>query len=318
MYEGEEMEDGIILFYDCIIYNNINLIKEKLNLIERRKKIPKKFKIKEFINSIYEVPQYKTDGFIISLTNRNLNIKSKFITTVDLLFKNGYLLLDNENTSTLTPKDNTFNYKENTIYEFDLEMNLIKERKDKTNANLKFPYNNNPLYKLITGEGIYLLRCYHNYVKNELLKKLSNKKLLDIGSAIGGDINKWDKFEKIYAVDPNLNLRKNKNNIIKIKNKVELEYKNLDYDCVSIFFVPWNNEFINIINKAKQAVVIVMSKPINYECEYFSCKVEGNKIKLKIKESNTAIDIEENKIEKDINLTKIEMKKFKMTKMKKY
>lgn len=307
VYEGEKMDNNEILIFDCIMKNKINLIKNNYNFIERRKMIPEKYKLKEIIYSLYDVPKYKTDGYIITLIYKNLNIKSKFITTVDLRYKNGYLLLENEIESNITPINNNYEYKENNIYEFDLKLNLIRERNNKTKANYHFPYDNNPIYKILKGEGIYLLRSYHNLIKKLMLKKLKYKKLLDIGSAIGGDINKWDKFEKIYAIDPNLNLRKTNEKIIKIKNKVEEEYKNLDYDCVSIFFVPWNDEFIKIINKSKQAVMILMTKPINYKCESYECIVNNNEISLKIKDSKTALNIKEKIPIININFIKVKM-----------
>lgn len=53
----------------------------------------------------------------------------------------------------MTSKDTTYNFKENSIYEFDSEFNLRKERYDKNKAKSNFTYGNNPLYRIIEGKG---------------------------------------------------------------------------------------------------------------------------------------------------------------------
>ncbi len=53
------------------------------------------------------------------------------------------------------------------------------------------------------GNTFTLLRKYHNRIKKKLFNSVDGKYLLDIGSGKGGDINKWRKFDKIVAVEPN-------------------------------------------------------------------------------------------------------------------
>lgn len=61
-----------------------------------------------------------------------------------------------------------------------------------------------PLTKeTLQGNTFTLLRRYHNKVKKNLFNNVKGKYLLDIGSGRGGDINKWRKFDKIVAVEPN-------------------------------------------------------------------------------------------------------------------
>jgi SAM-dependent methyltransferase len=52
------------------------------------------------------------------------------------------------------------------------------------------------------GNNFTLLRRYHNRIKRGLLS-VSRKCLLDIGTGRGGDINKWQGFDKIVAIEPN-------------------------------------------------------------------------------------------------------------------
>ena len=52
---------------------------------------------------------------------------------------------------------------------------------------------------------------------------------------------------KIYAVDPLLNLREHSKYVIEIKDYVENVPDSIEYDSVSILFVPWDNSFFNII-----------------------------------------------------------------------
>jgi hypothetical protein len=59
----------------------------------------------------------------------------------------------------------------------------------------------------LRGQTFQLMRAYHNQIKLKLYQNLkytrSHKVLLDIGSGRGGDIKKWNKFDMIFAVEPN-------------------------------------------------------------------------------------------------------------------
>lgn len=305
IYEAEIMEDKNILIFDCLMHNYKNIM--KLNYVERRKYIdPTKKKDVMLFNSVYAIKsilyephKFKSDGYIITnIKNRNLVYKSKFNNTVDLRFKNGYLLLENEKISDRVPKISDYDFKEDSIYEFDMNMNLIKERKDKIAANYKFPYDDNPIYKIVYGVGVPSLRCFHNKIKIELLSLLPRTSLLDIGSGKGGDINKWYNlnFNKIYAIDPLLDLREHSKNVIEIKDYVENVPESLEYDSVSILFVPWDDSYFKIINKSNNLVIACMSDPVNYECESFKCVINSNIINLNIPFSSTSENVFETKI----------------------
>tara|TARA_R110001599_G_scaffold349372_2_gene577687 strand:+ start:348 stop:3398 length:3051 start_codon:yes stop_codon:yes gene_type:complete len=54
------------------------------------------------------------------------------------------------------------------------------------------------------GDTFYLLRKYHNSVKKNLFQTVQGKTLLDIGSGYGGDLGKWRGYDKILAVEPDL------------------------------------------------------------------------------------------------------------------
>lgn len=300
VYEAELMEDNSLLYYDCLMYNSVNITKQ--NYIKRLSYIKENKKEIIIFNNIHTLKSYlytphkfKTDGYIISnLKNRNLVFKSKFKNTVDLKYVNGYLLLENEEVSERIPKNIEYEYKEQKIYEFDMDMNLIKERNDKTIANFKMPYDDNPLYKIISGIGIPTLRYHHNKIKMELLRLLPKNNLLDIGSAKGGDIHKWYhlKFKKVYAVDPQLNLRQHSKNVIEINDYVQNVYNIINYDSVSILFVPWDDSFFDVINKADNLIIAWMSKPKNYSSDSFTCKI-NDYIELEIPESETSTYVTE-------------------------
>ena len=68
----------------------------------------------------------------------------------------------------------------------------------------------------LLGNNIDLVRKYHNRIKKELFNGANSRyqeksgsltlpNLLDIGSGWGGDITKWKPYNKIIAVEPNLN-----------------------------------------------------------------------------------------------------------------
>nr|CAC08222.1 putative mRNA capping-enzyme [Schwanniomyces etchellsii] len=318
-----ELIDNKLLYYDCLMYNKENILyknyKERRKYIKKNKKEAYIFKSFDDLKNIFDYKfKYKIDGFVITnIYNRNKIYKSKFINTVDLRYNKGFLYLENETESTRIPKNNT-NLENDKIYEFDMNLNVIKERPDKNIANYKFPYDDNPLYNIVTGYGVPSLRVYHNKIKFELLKLLKNKNLLDIGSGKGGDINKWInlKFEKVYAVDPNLDLRSRNKNIIGINKNVKDLPNFIKYDCVSILFVPWNDEFIKIISKVKEAIIIIMNKPINYECENYKCSVKNNKIFLDIKNTETGEEIIEYQC--DISLLKNKLKKYSIKEIDNY
>lgn len=59
------------------------------------------------------------------------------------------------------------------------------------------------LEETIKGESTVLMRRYHNAIKRQILANTDqNSYLIDIGAGKGGDISKWDNFQRILAVEP--------------------------------------------------------------------------------------------------------------------
>lgn len=71
--------------------------------------------------------------------------------------------------------------------------------------------------EVIRGESFRLMRKYHNRIKKDLYRSTRGRFLLDIGSGQGGDVNKWRRFEKIIAVEPN------EENLVELQRRVQLE-----------------------------------------------------------------------------------------------
>lgn len=304
VYEAELINTRLYVF-DCLILMRGKI--GKRSYILRRAAIPSD---RYYVKEIYDTPQelmsadfdYPIDGYIIQHIKNNIKYKSKFKATVDLRYIDNRLYLEGENTSSRICNLPLDNYK---IYEFDLDLNLIKKREDKLIANYKFPYENNPLEKAMCGQGVPFLRNFHNNIKEILLERVHGT-LLDIGSGAGGDLSKWGSKTKVYAVDPEIQFERN-DNVITIKDRVENVYEKLEYDSVSILFVPWNNKFFDII-KGKTTILALLQKPIEYECDIFTCKIEKDLIKLHIPDSRTAENIEERIAQLPNSFKKYELK----------
>lgn len=93
----------------------------------------------------------------------------------------------------------------------------IKIRKDKELPNEKSVADDvwesiiNPIeLDTLTGDSIQLMRKYHNRIKKRLLNgqvkgiPFIGGNLLDLGSGAGGDVTKWERYEKIICVEPNV------------------------------------------------------------------------------------------------------------------
>lgn len=60
----------------------------------------------------------------------------------------------------------------------------------------------NPLGEdAMTGRGMGQLRYYHNQTNRDILA-LGSGILLDLGSGMGGTVNKWDNYHLVFAVEP--------------------------------------------------------------------------------------------------------------------
>lgn len=297
VYEGELMADSSILYYDCFEYNNNKLL--RLNYKERYNRIPETknkkeifdFKMKTIDLSLFDYP---TDGYILKHNLTNKTYKSKGKPTVDFKFLNNQLLLEYE-TYSEREYSGVKLLQNNKIYEFDLNLNFIKERPDKTKANNKIPTEANVLENVIHGYGIPTLRNFHNNIKHDLLSRLKNKRLLDIGSGKGGDLEKWRqyKFAQVFAVDPHLDLYDERFNfVVSVKDKAQNVYKSINYNCVSILFVPWDPEFLKIM-KGKECILAVLQNPRFFKNNVFSCEINNNEVSLIIPNTNTAQNIKE-------------------------
>jgi hypothetical protein len=131
-----------------------------------------------------------------------------------------------------------------------------------------------------------------------MLKLLPQTTLLDIGSGYGGDIDKWDEFQKVYAVDPNLNLRLRPKNVVTLRCNVQ-DIPDIDYESVSMFFVPWETDILHtIMNKKapKHVMMIVMTNPKSISNNNYKIKVESDTIHLSIPGTVTAQSIIENRV----------------------
>jgi hypothetical protein len=190
-----------------------------------------------------------------------------------------------------------------------------------------------PLSILQSSMTLPYSRMLHNRIKNYLLSDLrynsniSNPSLIDIGSAKLGDLSKWLhlNFNAIYAIDPSLDLSRLTNSILKSLNESNLEsnlpknqsktknkHNIYPYMCtasqfisiidpkkikntyaLSIFYVPWSNEFLYFIAYSKRTAIILMDRAHNYSTNSFSVKISNYTISLQLYGSITAESITE-------------------------
>ena len=93
-------------------------------------------------------------------------------------------------------------------------MEPVRERKDKPFPNdypileVGYALMRNPIHEeTLRGDNTALMRRYHNNIKRNLLTDNSIKRgslLIDFGSGKGGDLQKWSKFTKVLAIEPNM------------------------------------------------------------------------------------------------------------------
>lgn len=313
VYEGEWM-GSYLLCYDTFMYENKDIRTEQLEIRLKCRKESNIVKLKDIMHiKDYESfkyaynklknNKYTTDGWILSPSNYNDTIyKSKPIPTVDLQYIDGYLYLANELYSKRTVLNDTI-LENGKIYEFTLEMKPIKIREDKIIPNYRMPVDVDPIGNIYNCHGLPLLRFHHNYIKLQLLKTSSNGILLDVGSGYGGDVKKWLKcnYSKIYAVDPNLNLRTTNPKIVHLRCEIDKIPDNIIYDNISIFFVPWNDVFLKYMIKAKNVLLILMTNPKEMKNKEAIIKIRSNTINIQFPNTVTANNIEEKKV----NINKI-------------
>lgn len=299
--EGE-FADGEIHLYDVMIANGEDVT--NLPLLKRRAYYPqyhfKDIHVFTTYNTLVKAfkkckANFSTDGIIMTSMGSYYDTvyKSKSVPTVDLQYIDGYLHLANEKTSNRLPIGDV-HLENGKIYEFDMKMNYIRSREDKIIPNYRMPVEIDPLFNIVNGYGIPNLRYHHNYVKLKMLKLLPQTTLLDIGSGYGGDISKWNQFKKVYAVDPELNLRSKPKNVIPLRCTAQT-IPDIEYESISMFFVPWDFSILSSVS-AKHVMMIVMDNPKTVTNEYYSIKVLGDKVHVNIPGTVTAENIVENRI----------------------
>jgi len=79
---------------------------------------------------------------------------------------------------------------------------------------------NSPIeFRTLLGEDTTLLKKYHNRVKRDILNKTEkNSYLIDIGSGRGGDLTKFNNFDKVLCIEPD---KDNLNELIRRLNESE-------------------------------------------------------------------------------------------------
>lgn len=243
IYEVEVIGNDLYVFdYLMMLSEDITYMpySERMMLVDKNKK--KIYEAKDVEKMMQEKPDYPYDGYIITNENRRQSYKSKFVNTVDLRHKNGILYLENELISNRIYYGNK-ELEEDKIYEFTVDLEMIRIRNDKNKANYRFPYDDRPLEKVWSGIGAPSFRAYYDRLRKDMMRVIP----------------------KEYSII-----------------KEEHLYEDLKYDAVSIFYTGWSDNFVDIIAKSKIAVFAVLAKPINYESPVFSCKVRGDSATLKI------------------------------------
>jgi len=113
-------------------------------------------------------------------------------------------------------------------------------------SNLKLLRKGNIIYEeTIRGHDAMLFRKYQNRVKRNLYEENPGYSLLDIGSGFGGDIGKWENFQKIVAVEPNIE------NIKEFQRR----YRNMKGGEV---IVLTNENYKELLPEVKQERVIIL------------------------------------------------------------
>lgn len=310
--EGELITDTMFLYFDIICVNNKDIRHFKLqkrlsmcniqtihniSIIKKPIYPCKNFsQLKQSYNIVIQKHPYNTDGIIICPSNyTNHTYKSKPIPTVDMQYFDNKLYLANERYSTKEPSD-SFPYENWKIYELTMDFTCIRERKDKITPNYRMPVNYDVMSRIVSGEGVHSLRYFHNRNKLFMLKLLpKDSVLLDVGSATGGDIDKWlyCKFKLIYAVDPNINLRTNNKSIISIKSLLHEIPNNVSYDALSILYVPWDDIFLHYMIKAKHVLLILMDNAYTIRSKYANVECIGKSVNINFDHTTTAKIIDE-------------------------
>jgi hypothetical protein len=313
IYEGEVLDENIHVF-DVMRAGGVDIINKRYNYRRREYKAFYKSRMKPIhpfasynelrrsYEKIVDAPKAASDGVILTNMGRYKSTvyKSKPIPTVDLMYYRGYLYMGGESESTREPAPGgeQVSFEDGVVYEFTLDMRCLRPRPDKLVPNARMPVAEDPVRAICTGSGIPCLRYHHNKIKSFLLEKLEKTSLIDIGSRKGGDVDKWiaHQFKRVYAVDPDLELRKQPSFVVPLRCRVQ-EMPAHAFDSVACFFVPWSDSFLDFFIKARTVAFIAMDRAYNAECSIYTVSVhDTNGIKtadISIPETSTAMAISE-------------------------
>ena len=300
-----ELFNNTINIFDIIVVNT--KFENRLKMLESYKpfltdlfsKIKNyKFQIKEFfkINSmkdisiVYENMLYSNDldGIILQPNDSNykdsvpLKLKPPKLNTLDILVEETIgepKNLVEEINSKLIHKCNFMKFNFN-IYLFIVEVTFLNNAYYPLKVRFEKTYGNpEPILKsnialsqisvndIISGKGIILAKKIINEIKRSILNE-NKGVLVDVGSGQGGDIDKWNNFRKIFAIerdDTMINIFKErlKNSKADIKlihsnfedvNIKEMGIKNQNIDIMTIFFS------VNSICKSKESLKAFVKK----------------------------------------------------------
>lgn len=331
-----ERLDGIYYVIDFPTSSNLSILermKEGINFVtdvypwmDIRLKACVEIK-EEDIDSIAKYSQQviSNDGIIFVEKESNYTsrvVKWKRQVTIDLLVEDGKISgVDTE----VSFPDGVHEFLIEQVEGDSICLEHIRQRFDKkypnstkvVKANLEEGF---VLRGVWDGFGCYLMRKYHNKFKSAMLRRIPNSAtILDIGSGRGGDISKWKKLRKVYALEPSKRANKefrrrlqdNPGNIQLINKKLRYLEDIEKLDAITIFFVANllrkkdmdKLEELLVRDRCKLSMIFMDENLIRYEdCQpcYTISKSEDEK-KYHIKLHGTVIDQQEYKLDiKDI------------------
>lgn len=276
-------------------YQYINNLQITHSIYQFNKKEIVQLSTKNFFDQIANYLQeerftYKIDGLIFtSAATYNESVykwKDPRDLTIDFLVQDGELQVYDEITRQMVVFIGTKQYpitdviypEKNGIYEFEYQNNTLQVRKyraDKNSSNTLKTATQvwQDIFHPITREDLLALNLklvfrYHNRIKRRLyqyvynrLQKSSTKILFDIGSGKGGDLDKWQEFRKVYALEPNLQHR--------LEMQRRLQYINSNYELKILAYSAQEiDKIFNKITEKVDVVSLMLSLSFFKESEY--------------------------------------------------
>lgn len=139
--------------------------------------------------------------------------------------------------------------------------------------------------------GLQVYRDNDNSIRTGInIRRLEYLNKINIFKMTAGNYYRKHSSITRYKYDINEQIKiLNKN---KYKNKEKINMK-----VASLFFVPWNDEFVAIIHECECTAIIIMDTPTNHNSNAYTVNIKVNNnekyVKLEIPHSETAISIEE-------------------------